>query len=153
MVGRTVTYRAPEPVGRASIRYFSVAVGDHNPLYTDDAFAVATGWGGIVAPPTLVLESNQYMGGERDADGYPGHTWGIDIPGTHVVRGGHAYHFGRPVRPDDVLTATWTIDAVTERTSSNGRPMAIVTATVRITADDGEFLASNQETLIYQELS
>ena len=37
MVGLEACYTAPEELGRASIRYFAVAVGDHNPLYTDDA--------------------------------------------------------------------------------------------------------------------
>ena len=38
-VGKSISYTAPEPVGKASIRYFAMAIGDANPLYTDDDFA------------------------------------------------------------------------------------------------------------------
>ena len=34
LVGRTRTYTAPEPLGRASIRYFALAIGDDNPRRT-----------------------------------------------------------------------------------------------------------------------
>ena len=42
-VGREVTYRAPEPVGRAALRYFARAVGDDNPVYTDRDAAIDAG--------------------------------------------------------------------------------------------------------------
>ena len=38
-IGETAAYTAPEPLGRAAIRYFALAVGDDNPLYTDREFA------------------------------------------------------------------------------------------------------------------
>ena len=60
LVGRTATYTAPEPLGRAAIRYFATAVGDDNPAYLS----------GDVAPPTLVCETNQFTGLPRDANGY-----------------------------------------------------------------------------------
>lgn len=31
LVGRTTVYTAPEPLGRAALRYFATAVGDSNP--------------------------------------------------------------------------------------------------------------------------
>ncbi|MEV4898921.1 MaoC family dehydratase N-terminal domain-containing protein, partial [Nonomuraea sp. NPDC055795] len=68
-----VTYTAPEELGRAAIRYFAEAVGDANPLYTDDAYAREHGYDGVIAPPTLIFETNQFTGLPRDADGYCGH--------------------------------------------------------------------------------
>ena len=35
----------------------------------------------------------------RDDDGFAGHGWGIEMPGTRLVRGGNAYRFHQPVRP------------------------------------------------------
>ena len=32
---RRESYTAPEELGRASIRYFALAIGDYNPLYVD----------------------------------------------------------------------------------------------------------------------
>ena len=38
-IGREVSYTAREEIGRASIRYFALAIGDENPLYIDEAYA------------------------------------------------------------------------------------------------------------------
>ncbi|MET7399281.1 MaoC family dehydratase N-terminal domain-containing protein [Dactylosporangium sp. NPDC005572] len=149
LVGTSVVYTAPEPLGRAAIRYFALAVGDDNPVYTDDDAAREAGYDGVVAPPTLVCETNQYAGLPRDADGYAGHGWGIELPGTRQVRGGNAYVFHRPVRPGDVITATWTLAAADERTTSAGQDMLILTSRAEYTNQDGEPLVSNEETIIY----
>lgn len=151
MIGREVSYTAPEELSRASIRYFALAVGDDNPLYTDDEYARAHGYPGVISPPTLICETNQYTGLRRDEDGYPGHSWHLDIPGTRLVRGGNSYVFHRPVLPTDVVTATWRITSMAERRSSQGLPILIVTSVAEFTSAS-EPLASNTETLIYLAL-
>jgi len=153
LVGREVSYTAPEELGRAAIRYFALAVGDDNPLYTDDAYARRHGHDGVIAPPTLICETNQYANLRRDADGYAGHAWRLDIPGTRLVRGGNAYRFHRHVRSDDVITVTWRIDEVTERTGAGGRSMLVITSTAVYTDQGGEPLATNTETLLYVEIA
>jgi hypothetical protein len=54
------------------------------------------------------------------------------------------------VRPEDILTVTWRIDDMVERTSSKGTPMLIVTSIAEYTNQHGELLVTNVETLIYQ---
>ena len=142
LVGRTRSYTAPEPLGRASIRYFALATGDDDPRHL----------AGDVAPPTLVCETNQFTGLPRDENGYAGHGWHLHIPGTREVRGGNSYRFHRPVRPDDVVTATWTVTDVTERTTGAGQSMVIVTSLATYTNGDGALLVENEETLIYVEV-
>ena len=68
-IGETAVYTAPEELGRASIRYFALAVGDYNPLYVDQRAAQNAGLRDVMAPPTLVTETNQYMIGPRGEDG------------------------------------------------------------------------------------
>lgn len=143
LVGRTRTYTAPEPLGQASIRYFALATGDDNPRHL----------AGEVAPPTLVCETNQFTGLSRDENGYAGHGWGFHIPGTREVRGGNSYRFHQPVRPEDVITATWTVTDVSERTTGAGRSMVIVTSLATYTNQAGELLVENEETLIYVEVA
>ena len=143
LVGRTATYTAPEPLGRAAIRYFAMATGDDNPAHL----------AGEVAPPTLVCETNQFTGLRRDANGYAGHGWNFHLPGTREVRGGNSYRFHRPVRPDDVVTARWEVTDVTERTTGGGQSMVIVTSLATYTNQDGDLLVENEETLIYVEVA
>lgn len=140
VIGRSVTYRAPEPLGAASIRYFALAIGSDPARWTD------------AAPPTLVCETTQLTGmAERDGTGYAGHTWSIPFPRpTIMIRGGNDYRFERPVRPDDRVVTTWTIADIEDRVGSSG-PMAVVTSQATYETAAGELLATNTETLIYRE--
>jgi acyl dehydratase len=151
-IGESASYTAPEELGRASFRYFGLAVGDYNPLYVDVAAAQAAGLRDVMAPPTLITETNQYMRGPRNDEGFMGHGWGIEIENTRLVRGGNEYEFVQPVHPDDVITATWTIADMTERRTSKGHDMLIITSRATYTNQRGERLASNTETLIFTSL-
>ena len=152
LVGESIAYTAPEPVGKASIRYFAMAIGDENPLYTDDAYARAHGYSGVIAPPTWVCETNQYAGLPMDADGYAGHLWKIEVPNTRLVRGGNDYRFHQAIVESDIITATWVIDSITERTNSKGLEMMTMFSTATYTNQKNELLATNTESLIWSEI-
>ncbi|MEV0585406.1 MaoC family dehydratase N-terminal domain-containing protein [Nonomuraea sp. NPDC050310] len=139
-----VSYTAPEELGRAAIRYFAQAVGDDNPLYTDEDYAREHGYAGVIAPPTLICETNQYTGLPRDEDGSTAHRWPLDLPGRRQVRGGNSYEFHQPVRPGDVITATWRIERVEEKAGK-----VFVTSRATYTNQHGELLAVNEEVLVW----
>jgi acyl dehydratase len=149
-IGEKRVYVAPEPIGKAAFRYFALAIGDDNPLYTDDQFARDHGYDGVIAPPTLVSETNQYANLPKESTGYAGHGWGLEVPGTRLLRGGNEYTFHQAVRPEDILTVTWRIDDMVERMSSKGTPMVVVTSIVEYANQNGELLVTNVETLICQ---
>jgi len=151
-IGREFRYTAPEEIGRASIRYFALAVGDDNRLYFDDEYARAAGYAGVIAPPTFVCETNQYVHRQPNADGYIGHWWQLPITGCRMLRGGHEYEFLQPVTPADRITVTWRLDDIAERISSRGGSMLMVSSTATITNQRGETLARNRETLIFEPL-
>lgn len=150
-IGREAVYEAPEELGRASIRYFAIAVGDDNPLYTDEEFARAHGHPGVVAPPTLVCETNQFVSGARDADGYLGHRWPLPVEGCRLIRGGNEYEFHRRVLPTDRVTVRWRLAEIEERSSAKGEALLMVVSIATYTNQDAETLATNRETIIYQK--
>lgn len=152
LVGSRRVYTAPEELGRAAGRYFALAIGDANPLYTDDDAARAAGLPGVTIPPTLICETNQYAGMPIDEQGYAGHMWKLDVPGTRMVRGGNRYTFHRRIRPDDVVTATWEITGVEEKQTRAGADMLIVTSRATYTDADGGPLAENVETFVFVAL-
>lgn len=152
-LGREAVFEAPDELGRAAIRYYALAVGDDNPLYTDDAYAREHGYDGVVAPPTLVCETNQFVRGPRDERGYLNQIFELPVPGTRQIRGGNEYEFIRPVLPTDRVTVRWRIEDISERTSSNGAAMLVVVSEATYTNQDGEPLARNRETVIYQEVA
>jgi hypothetical protein len=140
LVGAEVTYRAPEPIGAASIRHYALAVGADPDRWNEEA------------PPTLICDTTQLTGRRRpDANGYLGHSWDLPFPRpTVMIRGGNDYTFHHPVRADDVIVTVWRLDEIVERTDAGGRPMAVVTTTATYRRHDGTVLATNTETLIHR---
>ena len=148
-VGEEARFESPDEVGRAAIRYFAVAVGDHNPLYVDEGYAKEHGYPSVIAPPTMICETNQFVAGSRK-DGLLTQMFELDVPGTRQIRGGNEYEFFRPVLPDDRITITWVLADIAERTSSSGAEMLVVTSVATYTDARGEVVARNTETVVYQ---
>jgi acyl dehydratase len=148
-IGRQATYTAPEELGRASIRYFARALCDDNPIYSDDEFGKASRHGGVIAPPTLVCETNQFVCRPADGNGYSGHNWDLPLPHTRFIRGGNDYELHQPVRPDDRVTVTWTILDIYERQTQKFGVLVFVVSEARYVNQRDELLAVNRETNIY----
>ena len=154
MIGERVTYTAPEPIGRASIRYFAEAIESTNPVYVDVDAARAAGHDDVIAPPTWLCETNQYVGSrDRDHAGYKGHAWDLPVRDCRLIRGGNTYTFHRHAGPDDVVTATWEITSAVEKTSGSGTPMLLVGSRAHYTNQHGHDLVTNDETLIFQSMA
>lgn len=150
-IGREAFYAAPDEIGRAAIRLYAMAIGDHNPLYFDQEFARTTRYGGIVAPPTMTCDTNQYMTGPPAPDGYLGHVWNLPIPPSRLFRIGNEYHFLEPLRPDDHLRARWRLVHLEEHATRRG-PMLFVVSHVDYSNESGTCLATNRETIAFQPL-
>lgn len=147
-IGETAVYTAPEPIGLAAGRYFALAVGDANPLYRS-----AVEGAGPIVPPTWLFETNSYADLPIDADGFAGHSWHLDVPDTRLVRGGHSYRWHRDVLPDDVVTATWALEGMTERTTRTGAAMLVVTSSCAYTDAAGDPICEQTEDLVFVSLS
>ncbi len=138
-LGTTISYAAPEPLSRASIRYFALAIGADPQRWRDEA------------PPTLICETAQLTGrAVPDRNSYLGHTWELPLAvPCAMFRGGNDYRFERPARFDDIITTTWTLTDATERVDRAGGALLLVTAEARYSAGD-ELLATNTETMIFR---
>jgi acyl dehydratase len=152
-IGREAHYPAREELGRASIRYFALALGDDNPLYVDDAYAKKAGYPSVIAPPTLICESCQYAHRTPNADGYIGHEWHLPVPNARLIRAGNDYEFMRPVLPTDRISVTWTLERIVEKPSSRGGTQLFVSSVARYRDAQGEVVAINRETIVYQPLT
>jgi len=152
-IGREAHYPAREELGRASIRYFALALGDDNPLYVDDAYAKQAGYPSVIAPPTLVCETCQYAHQAPNADGYIGHEWRLPVPNARLVRAGNDYEFMRPVLPTDRVSVTWTLESIVEKPASRGGTQLFVSSVARYRDAQGEIVAINRETIVYQPLT
>ena len=60
---------ARDPVNEPTIKTWAEALGDRNPIYTDDAAARAAGHPGLVAPPAMIQVWTMFgLSGERPTD-------------------------------------------------------------------------------------
>ncbi len=60
---------ARDPVNQPTINNWVEAIGDRNPIYTDEAAARAAGHPGIVAPPAMIQVWTMFgLGGQRPTD-------------------------------------------------------------------------------------
>ena len=149
-VGQELVFEAPDEIGRPAFRQYALAVGDFNPLYSDREQATAHGLRDVMAPPTLVCDTWQYVDSDMDERGdLVGRGSFGELTG---LRGGNEYEFFQPIHPDDVITARWVVKDVYERTGRSGSLIfQVVEATYR--NQRGELLARNTETLFYREES
>ena len=121
--------RAPDPVNVPMIRHWVEAMGDENPVYLDDGAARANGFGGIIAPPTMLqawimagLKATLARDEDRakaeaadPAERSPNDTLMamLDDAGfTSVVATNCDQHYVRPLVPGDQLEVTSVIDSV-----------------------------------------
>ena len=146
-VGQKVVIQAPDEMGRSSLRQYALAIGDFNPLYSDRGFAQTHGLREVMAPPTLICDTWQYVDSDMDDRG--------DLVGRGPIReleglrAGNEYEFFQPIHPDDVISAHWIVKDVYEKTGRTGSLVFQVIETTFYNQAD-ELLARNTETMFYR---
>ena len=82
----------PVTLSAEVIRRFAVGIGDPNPLYTDEAYAATTPFGGIIAPPSIhILLMFACTRGD---------DW-MRSPGT--INASQSWYYNVPARPGDTI--------------------------------------------------
>jgi acyl dehydratase len=119
-LGKELVFEAPEEIGRGLFRMYALAIGDMNPMYTDQKFAKKHNLRDVMAPPTLICDTWQYVQTDCITDGgyMAGHGEVLEFVG---LRSGNSYEFFRPVHPDDVITTYWRVKDVSEKTGRSGK--------------------------------
>ena len=114
------------PVTKEDISKFCQALGETNPLFTNEEVAADGPYGGVVAPPTYVtrLRPNKMTPEHMPRLGKVGFDGGRDV------------EIFSPVRPGDTLKMVSTIHDVYEKTGRSGSMYFIVLRN-RITNQDG----------------
>jgi uncharacterized OB-fold protein/acyl dehydratase len=128
--------RGPDPVNQPMIRHWVEAMGDHNPVYVDDAAAKKAGFPGVIAPPTMLqawimwgLRHHMVVHAARAAGGDPetGNVQDqvmrlLDAAGyTSVVATNCDQHYERPLVLGDEVSVTSVVESVSpEKTTALG---------------------------------
>ncbi len=118
------------PITKDDILKFAEALGETNPLYTDEEAAAQGPYGGLVAPPTFVTRL-------RPQKMTPEH---MPRFGKVGFDGGRDLESFTPVRPGDALKMVSTIHDIYEKTGRSGSMYFIVLRN-EITNQNGEKVA------------
>jgi uncharacterized protein len=144
-----------DPVNLPMIRHWVEAMGDHNPVYVDNAAARDAGFSGIIAPPTMLqawimrgLRASQASDAAR-ADGVAGESASdrlmaiLDDAGfTSVVATNCDQHYARPLVPGDHLEVSSIIDAVSSEKATGLWVGHFITTRLEFTDQHGERVAT-----------
>ena len=143
-IGKETVFQSPDEFGRSSFRQYALAIGDFNPLYTDPDFARSHSLPDVMAPPTLICDTWQFVEGDFDEEGRQLAL--KDDLGVGGLRAGNSYEFFQPVHPGDVVTAKRKTKDVYEKTGRSGRLLFWDVETSYYNQLDG-LLATNVETM------
>lgn len=130
----------PFEITRESIQEFARSVGDTNPVFLDEAAAIAAGFPGLIAPPTFCTLLVQR----------------VRLPDIKLQFGTVGMHAGQRVQPKasivagDQLTASSHLKDVYAKTGRSGTMVFIVWETT-FRNQNGEVVADVQESFARRE--
>lgn len=127
-------------VTKEQIVEFSNALGETNPLYTDESYATHTPYGGIIAPPTFCVSFRSEA---------PMPDLKLNY-GKRGFDGGKECRFVKPIRPGDTITGVDRIAEVYEKTGRSGNMIFIVRES-EFTNQDGDTVAVIRQSLIRRD--
>jgi acyl dehydratase len=145
VVGKQKVFRTLEGIGKTVIQRFAKTIGDHNPLYWDEAYAEKSRYGRLTAPPTMIFELGYDLGNK--IDGETGVQQGLEEwlgNPTDIQRVANEYEMIRPAYPDDIVTARREVIEVVEKEGKAGK-WTFITSRVSFTNQKGELLGVNKE--------
>lgn len=125
-------------IEKGMIRKFAEAIEDPNPLWQDEKYAKKARYGGIVAPPGLLMAA--MMRGR-------GMELPFQLPMGRILDGGGEWEYFKPIRPGDVLTVVDKLYDLRVREGRMGKMLFIVTE-LTWTNQKGELVARSLGTLI-----
>ncbi|MER6633568.1 bifunctional MaoC family dehydratase N-terminal/OB-fold nucleic acid binding domain-containing protein [Streptomyces sp. NPDC000987] len=152
-VGRELTPLTPgqDPVNQPMIRHWAEAMGDTNPVYTDEAAARATGRPGVVAPASMVqawtmrgyaATVSPPSGGRRGFDEL------VELLGeggyTSVVATDSELEFARELVPGDHVSVQEVVESISPEKQTGLGVGRFVTTVKTYRDQDGEIVATQR---------
>jgi len=125
-------------VEKGHIRRHAEAVGDPNPLWRDEKYAQETPYGGIVAPPFLLIDAGLVKFVDKLVN---------MAPDMANINGGTEIDFYAPIKPGDTVTTVAKLVDVKEKIGKSGC-MIFLTVEVAYTNQAGSPVTRSRTTFI-----
>lgn len=96
-------------IERGRLRFFAQAIGETDPVYTDESAARAAGFPGLPAPPTFIFAA------ELDSRAVRSMLDAMGVPLKRILHGEQAFLYLSPVCAGDTVTVRSRIEDVYAR--------------------------------------
>lgn len=127
------------PIERSRLRFFAKAIGETNPIYTDEAAARDAGYADLPAPPTFLFAA------ELDAGTMDMLLDKLQIPLAKLLHGEQSFTYHRAACAGDTITVRSRIDDIYAK--KNGA-LEFVIKSSRATNQNGELVAEMRSVLV-----
>jgi acyl dehydratase len=105
-------------IEKGQIRLFAQAIGDKNPLFIDPEYAKKSRHGGIIAPPTFILDLSMNTMAYIMMDKKP--------RDTGFLNGGIELEYFKPLKVRDTITSTAKLVDLQEKSSKRGKLLFMI---------------------------
>jgi len=96
-------------VERGRLKFFAKAIGETNPVYSDEAAAQAAGYADLPAPPTFLFAA------ELDSGAMFALLDQLEIPLSKVLHGEEGFEYLAPVVAGDTVTVTTRVKDIYDK--------------------------------------
>jgi acyl dehydratase len=96
-------------IDRTRLRFFAKAIGETDPVYTDEAAARAAGYDDLPAPPTFLFAA------ELDSGANDRLLADLGVPIANILHGEQGFSYHHPVCAGDVVTVDSTITDIYDK--------------------------------------
>jgi len=132
------------PIERSRLRFFAKAIGETDPVYTDEAAARDAGYADLPAPPTFLFAA------ELDAGVTDRLLAELGIPLAKLLHGEQGFSYHRAACAGDTVTVRSRIEDVYDK--KNGA-LEFVVKSSRATNQHGELVAEMRTVLVCRNQS
>ncbi|MBB3177807.1 MaoC family dehydratase N-terminal domain-containing protein [Variovorax sp. Sphag1AA] len=127
------------PIERSRLRFFAKAIGETDPLYTDEAAARDAGYPDLPAPPTFLFAA------ELDSGATDKLLADLGIPLSKLLHGEQGFTYHRSACVGDTVTVRSRIEDIYDK--KNGALEFVVKAS-RATNQNGELVAEMRTVIV-----
>jgi acyl dehydratase len=129
-------------VEKGRLAFFAKAIGETNPIYTDEAAALDAGYKAIPAPPTFPMVLD--LQGAADV---PPEVELLHLDLGRVLHGGQSYEYFAPIYVSDEITVTRKIVDIFDKKAG---ALEFVVTENTYTNQQGDLVAKAQCSLVYR---
>jgi len=136
------------PIERGKIKEFARALGDKNPIYTDEEYAKSKGFRSIPAPPTYTASFLHHV---PDEDFLLNLMEQMGISVATSVHGESEFEYLAPICAGDVLTVQAKVKDHYRKEGKRGGKMNFITVEATYVNQEGELVQKDRMLFIERE--